>query len=50
MVPVYKNVGDRSTAKSYHAVSLLSVISKVFAKLENNTLADHLEKSSLFSD
>ena len=30
MVPVFKNVGKRSTAKNYHRVSLLSVISKVF--------------------
>ena len=24
MVPVFKNVGERSTAKNYHPVSLLS--------------------------
>ena len=36
MVPVYKNVGERSTAKNYHPVSLLSVVSKVFEKLVNN--------------
>ena len=34
VVPVFKNVGERSTAKNYHPVSLLSVISKVFEKLE----------------
>ena len=29
VVPVFKNVGERSTAKNYYAVRLLSVISKV---------------------
>ena len=29
VVPVFKNVGERSTAKNYHPVSLLSLISKV---------------------
>ena len=30
VVPVFKNVGERSTAKNYCPVSLLSVVSKVF--------------------
>ena len=50
MVPVFKNVGGRSTAKNYHPVSLLSVISKVFEKLVNKRTVDHLEKCSLFSN
>ena len=50
LVPVFKNVGERSTAKNYHPVSLLSVVSKVFEKLVNNKIVDHLEKCSLFSD
>ena len=50
MVPVFKNVGERSTAKNYRPVSLLSVVSKVFEKLVNNRIVDHLEKSGLFSD
>ena len=50
MVPVFKNVGDRSTVKNYRPVSLLSVVSKVFEKLVNNRTVDHLEKSGLFSD
>ena len=29
VVPVYKNVGERSTAKNYCPVSFLSVVSKV---------------------
>ena len=33
VVPVFKNVGERSTAKNYHPVSLLSVVNKVFEKL-----------------
>ena len=28
MVPVFKNVGERSTAKNYYPVSLLSEVSK----------------------
>ena len=50
VVPVFKNVGERSTAKNYHPVSLLSVVSKVFGKLVNNRIVDHLEKCGLFSD
>ena len=50
MVPVFKNAGERSTAKNYHPVSLLSVVSKVFEKLVNNRIVDHLEKCGLFSD
>ena len=50
VVPVFKNVGERSTAKNYHPVSLLSVVSKVSAKLVNNRIVDHLDKRSLFSD
>ena len=50
VVPVLKNVEERSTAKTYHPVSLLSVVSKVFEKLVNNRIVNHLEKYGLFSD
>ena len=50
MVPLFKNVGERSTTKSYCPVSLLSVVSKVFEKLVNNRIVDHLKKCDLFSD
>ena len=50
VVPVFKNVGERSTAKNYCPVSLLFVVSKVFEKLVNNWIVDHLEKYGLFSD
>ena len=50
MVPLFKNVGERSTAKNYRSVGLLSVGSKVFAKVVNNRIVDHLEKCGLFSD
>ena len=43
-------LGERSTAKNYHSVSLLSVVSKVFEKLVNNRAVDHIEKCGLFSD
>ena len=47
MVPIFKNVGKRSTAKNYCPVSLLFVVSKVFKKLVNNRIVDHLEKGQL---
>ena len=47
MALVFKNVGERSTAKNYRTVSLLSVVSKMF-ELLNNRLVDHLEKCGLF--
>ena len=50
VIPVFKNVGEMSTAKNYHPVSLLSVVSKAFEKLVNNRIVDHLEKCGLFSD
>ena len=51
VVVVFKNVGERSTAKNYHPVSLLSVVSKVFEKLVNRRIVDHLEENcGLFSD
>ena len=36
VVRVLKNVGERSAAKNYHPVGLLSVVSKVFEKLVIN--------------
>ena len=50
VVPVFKNAGERSTAKNYRPVSLLYVVSKVFEELVNNRIVDHLEKCDLFSD
>ena len=50
VVPVFNNGGKRSTAKNYHPVNLLSVVCKVFEKLVNNRILDHLEKCGLFSD
>ena len=50
VVPVFKNLGETSTAKNYLLVSLLSVVSKVFENLVNNRIVDHLEKYGLFSD
>ena len=50
VVPVLNNVGERSAAKNYCPVSLLSVGSKAFKKLVNDRIVDHLEKCGLFSD
>ena len=49
LVPVYKNVGERSIAKNYDPVSVLFVVSKILEKLVNNRIVDHLEKLCLFS-
>ena len=49
VVPVFKNVVERSTAKNYRPVSLLFVFSKVYKKLVNNRIVDHLGKCGLFS-
>ena len=48
MVLVFKNVVQRSTAKNYHPVSLLSMVSKVLEKLVNNRILDYLQKFGLF--
>ena len=50
VVPVFKNVGEQSTAKNYCPASLPSVVSKVFENLVNNRVVGHLEKFGLFSD
>ena len=50
VVPVCKNVGERSTAKDYHSISLLFGVTKVFEKGVNNRIVDHQEKCGLFSD
>ena len=43
-------ISGNATAKNYRPVSLPSVVSKVFEKLVNNRIVDHLEKFGLFSD
>ena len=49
VVSIFNNVEERSTAKNYPFVSLLSVISKVF-ELVNNSIVGHIEKCGLFSN
>ena len=48
VVPVFKNVRERSTAKNYCLVSILSVVTKVSKKFVNNRIVDHLEKCAFF--
>ena len=50
MVPVFNNVRERSTAKNYCPVHLLSVVSKIFKKPVNSRIVDHLGKCDCFSD
>ena len=48
MVPVFKNVRERSTAKNYHPLSLLSVVSKILEKLVNNRIDSPREMQPFF--
>ena len=41
------NVGETYLTKKYQPVSLLSVVCKVFEKLINNWIVNHLEKHDL---
>ena len=41
MVPLFKNVEGKYTAKNYCPVSLLSVVSKVFEKIVNNRIVNN---------
>ena len=50
VVPVFKNSGDQSDPKNYRPISLLSVVSKLFERLINNRLVQHLEATNLFTD
>ena len=50
VVPVLKNVWERSSAKNYRSVSVVSVVSKVFEKLAKNRIVDHLKNCGLFFD
>ena len=47
MVPLFRNVGERSTVKNYCPVNL-SMVSKFFEKLVNNRIVDQPEKFDFF--
>ena len=50
VVPVFKNVGERSAAKNYCPVSLPSVTSKVSEKLQiSNMVLGLLDQLQIFS-
>ena len=48
VVPLFNNVGERSTDKTYHFVNLLRVVNKFCQKHVSNRLLDDLEKCGLF--
>ena len=50
MLPVFKNVGERYTAKKYRPFSCLSMFSKVFEKSVNNRFVDHLFSTLILDD
>ena len=39
---MFNNIWERFTARDYHLVGLLSLVSKVFEKLVNNRIVDHI--------
>ena len=41
---------ERSTDKNYRPLSLFSVVNKVFEKLANKRIVNHLEKYGVFSN
>ena len=47
---LYLRMLQKNYPKTYHPLSLLSVVSKVFEKLVNKRIVDHLEKCGPFSD
>ena len=49
-VPCILEYWERSAAKNYDPVSVLYVVGKVFEKLVNNWIIDHLEKYGFFPD
>ena len=49
IVPVFNNVGERSAAKNYRFVVLLSVVSKIFEKLVNIGLVITLRNETMVS-
>ena len=50
MIPVFKNVEGRYTAKNYRPVSLLSVVSKVFEKFVNDRINKCVNDFIIFRD
>ena len=50
VLPVFKNVDERSTAKNYCPFSLVSMVNKVFETFVSKAIVDHPEKCGLFSD
>ena len=46
---MFKNVGERSIAKNYRTVNLLSVATKVFVKLANNNVINNIGKQGFRS-
>ena len=50
VLPVFKNIGERSLAKTYCPVNLPYVVREVFEKLVNNKLVHYYKESGLLSD
>ena len=51
MVPVHKIVKESSVTINYHPFCLLSIVGKIFEKLDNdNRVVSHHKKYSFFSN
>ena len=48
MAAIFKNIWKTSAKKNYHPVGILFMVNKLFEKLVNNKLVDHLEKFDFF--
>ena len=48
--PLLNNDGESTTAKDYHIVGLLFVVSKVFETLVKSRIVDQIDKCGCFSD
>ena len=43
VVPIYKRIGDKNSVSSYRPISMQPVVSKVFEKIVNKALRQHLK-------
>ena len=50
VVIVFNNSGDKSDSKNYCPIGFLPVVSKLFERLIDKRLVQHLETTNLFSD
>lgn len=50
VLPVYKNKGNRLLVNNYRPISILPIYSKIFEKILNSQMHNHLEAESIISN